>query len=906
MADSIRVRNDDKFQDIDNPGPYLARVVNNIDPMRQGGLEVELLQPVGNQDSANNQLFVVKYLNPFYGVTDVNVNGSDPNDFNQTQKSYGFWFVPPDTGSIVMVIFVNGNTGQGYWMGCVQDIYMNYMIPGNAASNAASDQTREQDDTQWKDSVKTTKELYGTGFVPTGELNRRSIGSGTTTINPEIDAMKKPVHPMAQVLADQGLIIDTVRGTHTSSARREAPSNVFGISTPGPLDKRNNAQKGRIGRADNKVNKFVSRLGGHTFIMDDGNDRLLRKYKPNEGPPEYADLEAGDTGGLVEYPHDESFRIRTRTGHQILLHNSEDLIYITNSTGSAWIELTSQGKIDIYSADSVSIRTETDFNFVADRDINLSAGRSINLHSASRTNINSDDNINIKSNSTVYVDADSNLHLRATGKTMITGDSNVEIKTQTFKLSSSTTDILTAGAMHITANGNLEFKSSSNTLLSSNGNFEILTGVNTKITAANLHFSTSGTAFITSENTQMKSTSDTLITSANTQMSSSANTLITSNSTQLKSASMVAQTTGKLDLNSGGVLTAKGSQIQLNGSDPAATATSSGTAGAADISKQANEATAASGAESATKLVLFPLPGIGQVIVKRAPTQEPWDHHENTNPAGFTDDLTDRQSSQMPYTKDGPRVEIRSTSDNEKVPSELGGNAGYDGQSTAGVAGGGLGNSRKKSKLPPDSSNSTTETINEAQLAKMPSEWTKDQDFLSAVQALASKMGAKPIELLALMMFESGGTMSPSITNSLGYTGLIQFGNSACETLSKYYKINPPLTTAMLRQMSRVQQMEWVDKYFSFWIKNKNVKPPMTLAQMYILVALPGYVNSPPDATLASSDGPNYPVWKANPGWRVGGGKSNGVITRESIGNAPRMFIPRVQGLLDRNGVKFE
>jgi len=154
------------------------------------------------------------------------------------------------------------------------------------------------------------------------------------------------------------------------------------------------------------------------------------------------------------------------------------------------------------------------------------------------------------------------------------------------------------------------------------------------------------------------------------------------------------------------------------------------------------------------------------------------------------------------------------------------------------------------------------------------------------------------------MMFESAGTMSPSITNSLGYTGLIQFGNSACTTLSKYYKTT--ITTAMLRQMSRVQQMEWVDKYFSYWMKTKNVQPPMTLAQMYILVALPGYVNSPPDATLAAPDGPNANIWRANPGWRIGGGKSNGVITRESIGNAPRAFIPRVQALLDRNGVKFE
>ena len=847
MADTVRSSIDTYRQGLASPGPFLARVINNIDPMRQGSLEVELLRAIGNKEASNQQLFTVRYLSPFYGVTDVSLNGSDPKDFNHTQKSYGFWFVPPDTGSLVMVIFVESDPGQGYWIGCAQDVYMNHMVPGLAGSKAASDQARDSDETTWKDT-KSSKELYGTDFLPVGEINRNSIKQGESTINPEIDAMTKPVHPMAKVLSEQGTVTDTVRGVHTSSARRDTPSNVYGISTPGPVDKRTNAQKGSVGRADNKVNKFISRLGGHSLVMDDGNDRLLRKFKPGEGPPEYADLEKGETGGLVEFPQDESFRIRTRTGHQILMHNSEDIIYITNASGSAWIELTSQGKIDIYAADSVSIRTESDFNFVADRDINLSAGRSINLHSSSRTNINAIDNVSIRSDKSLYLSGESNINIKATGKLQIGGDSNIDLKTQAFKLSSTTTDILTAGLTHITSVGNLELKGG-NTVVSSVGNTEMLSGTVTKITGNELHVNTK------------------------------ANTLITSGSTQLGS-------TGQIIL--------KGSQVHLNG--PSATA--------ASPAQQANEASPANGAEVAPKMVLFPNPGVGQLIVKRAPTQEPWDHHENQNPSGFTFDLTDRESSQMPYTKDGPKIEIRSTEDNQKVPAEQGGNGGYSGQSTEGVAGGGIGNSRRQSKLPPDSSNSTTETINEAQLAKMPQEWAKDQDFLSAVQKLANKMGAKPVELLALMMFESAGTMSPSITNSLGYTGLIQFGNSACETMSKYYK--KTITTAMLRQMSRVQQMEWVDNYFSYWIKTKNVKPPMTLAQMYILVALPGYVNAPANETLAASNGPNYNIWKANPGWRVGGSRSNDVITRESIGNAPRAFIPRVQGLLDRNNVKFE
>ena len=86
-----------------------------------------------------------------------------------------------------------------------------------------------------------------------------------------------------------------------------------------------------------------------------------------------------ETGGDPSIPQNELIRLKTRTGHQILMHNSEDLIYIGNARGTTWIELTSNGKIDIYAKDSVSVHTENDYNITADRDINLKAGRNINL-----------------------------------------------------------------------------------------------------------------------------------------------------------------------------------------------------------------------------------------------------------------------------------------------------------------------------------------------------------------------------------------------------------------------------------------------------------------------------------------------------------------------------------------------
>ena len=163
----------------------------------------------------------------------------------------------------------------------------------------------------------------------------------------------------------------------------------------------------------------VSHLGGTTFVMDDGDDKFLRK-KPaggdNAGPPEYAAVEQGDSSGNVEIPHNELVRIRTRTGHQILFHNSEDLIYIGNSRGTTWIELTSNGKIDIYAKDSISVHSENDINFTAKRDINFHAVEgNINLTAKMNFNCYADMNYEIKANGDGKLTATGNTNIKSGG-----------------------------------------------------------------------------------------------------------------------------------------------------------------------------------------------------------------------------------------------------------------------------------------------------------------------------------------------------------------------------------------------------------------------------------------------------------------------------------------------------------
>lgn len=388
---------------LSSSGPFLAEVTNHLDPTYMGSLEVALIKGSNTSINAQGETFVVRYLSPFAGTTSVRFEGTTPSDFNSVQKSYGFWAIPPDVGAMVMVMFIDGDTNQGFWFGCVQDIFQNHMTPGIAASTQAY-LTEEQ------------KRKYGTDYVPVAEFLKKT----KKLDNPSPNKFGKPVHPFADKLLEQGLLLDTIRGVTSSSARREIPSAVFGISTPGPLDTKQGAQRGKIGYDGNRQAP-VSRLGGSTFVMDDG-----------------------DLSG-----NNELVRLRTRTGHQILLHNTEDLVYIANSKGTAWIEMTSNGKIDIYAKDSISIHTENDFNFRADRDINLEAGRNLNIK------VNKNMETNVTGYQILTVDDNSKIHVKGTLDQTI-GDNATLTFLNNFDLNASGHIYQTSGgANHTNAGGNI-------------------------------------------------------------------------------------------------------------------------------------------------------------------------------------------------------------------------------------------------------------------------------------------------------------------------------------------------------------------------------------------------------------------------------------------------------------------
>ena len=332
-----------------NAGPFIGLVKNNTDPSFMGKLGVFIPALAKTENPGQNQLITCEYLAPFYGAKGQRYSRPGGQSYESSQHSYGMWAVPPDLESKVLVIFAEGKMEKAFWIGCIQDPYTNHMVPGIASSENTYDGTKSFDNMNPAQRANATgtvdkEKTYGTTFVPSGELNRSSPGALN---NLNYDSIPKPVHPFADVLKQQGLGVDTIRGTTTSSARRESPSQVFGISTPGPKDNRSIKQP--VGTLDSQKTDFVSRETGHTFVMDDGDSNGSNKLT----------------------------RLRTGAGHQILMHDTAGCIYVANASGDSWIELSASGKMYVYAADGINMRSQGNFDLHADGDINFHSNNSI-------------------------------------------------------------------------------------------------------------------------------------------------------------------------------------------------------------------------------------------------------------------------------------------------------------------------------------------------------------------------------------------------------------------------------------------------------------------------------------------------------------------------------------------------
>ena len=800
-----------------NPGPHIGRIVNNVDPQRQGAVQVELLGSIGDQRGMDQQLFTVRYASPSFGSTDVEHDATNAPDHHGSQQSHGFWSPPPNTGTMVMCFFINGDPGQGYYMACIQDQHMNQSVPGIASTKSTKKQFKSYNPEtgDWSKITDTSKLTDQGSQLPVGEVNRPSAKG----MQPNTGKMEKPVNSAkVSQLAEQGLIDDPYRGTHTSSARRESPSNVHGWGTPGALDKTPGAPTRSVGPRDTQATKHTARRPGHSFIMDDGDETQLRKSKAGEGPAEYANLQAGEKGGDVGIPKDQQIRITAANGAQFIMHSSEDFIHIHNSKGTAWVEMSSNGKIDIYTADCVSVHTEADYNITADRDVNIHAGRAINLYADHDININSKSEMHVKSHTNIQMSADNHVAVQAEGGSLMLMSNNVaSMVSGEINIDAKSLDILSNTHIHMTSKGDTNFKSAQ-LYIGSESDIDIIAAGAIKQTSAVAHLKTYSQMVLHSDDTIDQRAEGNFSTSgADMAQTSDGPIAITAvgGDMKLQGGSNIYQNSGPGRLKGSSLALAPDSMMIILANSPNPPISAAEAA-------EPHEATPHKPHPTKTNAdTIAPVyhSNYGRAVTSRVPGPQPYDGHEHLNPAGHTQDLTDRHNSDQPYNKGEEKRQISHPDDLENIPN----GTRKQGPNVSG---------NRRNPYPhhpsPKSSPSSNVTSAEAQISNRntPTDWVQDQEFMGDVAKLSGKLGITVSELLAIFAAETGtAALDPSKVNGEGCVGLVQIckstnpktGKSNYDELaarSPKEAAEDNLSPEGLRKLTRHRQMFWIDKYF--------------------------------------------------------------------------------------------
>jgi hypothetical protein len=378
-----------------DPGPYEAIVLGHVKGPRSGQLKVYI--PEWGADKTNpTAQATVSYASPFFGTTFGATSGTANNDSPGAQltsgQSYGMWMVPPDVGNKVLVTFAAGDKGRGYWFACVYDSLSHHMVPGIGRNVGGDFSTQKTLGPNPPDKVSDALDV--TSNAPVVEA---ASGSASLATPDAIEGSSRFLHEyQMSVLINQGLDKDLVRGAISSSSLREAPSAVFGISTPGASLTGKSQGHDPTGDTTEEV---IARKGGHQFVMDDG-----------------------DVDG-----NDQLIRLRTTGGHQILMNDKEHVLYIGSASGAQWLEFSSTGAINVYARAGFNVRAEGPLNFHSDVAVAIHSGGTVAINGEKGVTVESMGSVSVAGVTGVTVKSDTTLSLSALGKATLSADGMVSV-----------------------------------------------------------------------------------------------------------------------------------------------------------------------------------------------------------------------------------------------------------------------------------------------------------------------------------------------------------------------------------------------------------------------------------------------------------------------------------------------
>lgn len=398
----------------------IGRVVDTNDPHQMGRLRV-LCPAFGDSDrQVISSIAWAMYASPFAGASNISLRGRSDNE-SQGPVAYGMWNIPK-IGSYVLVGCVDGDPGSRFWFAAIYPDFLAHTMPhGRYSFNPDAG-----------------------GGTPQGPMS-----STEAPINPlALNQQEAFTNPTAGVEFNKSFEWRTRAADHQVSF-----VNPKYIGTPGECD---------VSKVGDDRNTIFTEEDGNTISHSQGyvKSRLdpTLKYSTTDNINWDSQVYSWTTPGFHAISMDDKatncrMRFRTAGGHQIILDDTNERIYISTAQGKTWIEIDERGTIDIFSEQDFSVHAKGDINFktdkafrvTADQGIHLNSGDEMRLTAVKDLHVHTSQTLRLKSLKEMRLDAQANLHLLTGGAGRFTTGATLNLSSGANMLLSASPNIFLNG-----------------------------------------------------------------------------------------------------------------------------------------------------------------------------------------------------------------------------------------------------------------------------------------------------------------------------------------------------------------------------------------------------------------------------------------------------------------------------
>lgn len=406
-------------------------VVDTNDPQQMGRIRVVCPMWGDSYDTAIDDLPWALYITPIGGQTNVGSRGAGIQS-STGGISYGMWAIPK-VGAQVLVMCVDGNPQYRIYIGCLYDQFTPHTMPHGRW---------KFDDHPALEKSKADPKPYGPytsreGFIEPLAENLR-----------EAFAFKaEPNFEWQTRAADYQ--VSAIDVSHINSVHSNAPDD----------------KQVRDGDWENTQGYQASRINPEatTSVSSTNYDSMVYSWTT----PGFHAISMDD--------RQENCRMRFRTtgGHQIIMDDTNERIYIQTAKGNNWIELDQAGNIDIFTTNKVNIHSNKDINLTSDETIRMHAKKGIHMYSGTEIRQQAVGDIHVKSAANIRTHADASTYTEAGTDIHTKAGSNVRT--------------VAGSSLYQEAGAAIHLKSGSNLHLTAGGSFNGSAGGQMKLTGSVIH-----------------------------------------------------------------------------------------------------------------------------------------------------------------------------------------------------------------------------------------------------------------------------------------------------------------------------------------------------------------------------------------------------------------------------------